>query len=122
MKRAIALFLLTTLAIGCGKSDKPDAHADKDKPGKPTADEAQVCVVDFMNSCGCKDVEFTHFTDQAEVPEKAKSNGDSWAFQFSATYKNLFGESQKTHNWLAVVCRDGSKVKVLNCYDDMKQP
>ncbi len=118
--KQISAFLLFALAIGCGRSDKPQADASKQNSGKPSTDDARLCVSDYMYQCGWKEVEFISFADQADIPAEAKTNGDAWAFQFSAKYKNLFGEAQETKNWVAVVNRADGKVKVLSCFDETK--
>lgn len=121
MKRLFALFLMSLLAVGCGSSGKPEPQAAATEGAKPTTDEARVCVSDYMNQCGWRDVEFSTFADQTELPKEAKTTGDAWAFSFSASYQNIFGERQKTTNWVAVVTRDSGKFKVARCYDEAKQ-
>ena len=118
MKRALAFLALTILAVGCGsKSDGP-AKAE----GRPPADEAKTCIAAYLAERGLSEMEFVSLTDEAELPNESKVKGEAWAFAFSATYKNVFGETQKGENWVAVVTRSDGKVCVTGCFDEARKP
>jgi hypothetical protein len=123
MKRAIALFGLALLVVGCGDKDgKPaaDGQGSAQTTGKPPTDEAKACIVTYLNQCGWKDVELASIADQPEVPAGAKAGGEAWAFAFTAHYTNLFGERQSSENWLAVVGRTDGKPCVTSCFDETR--
>jgi hypothetical protein len=119
MKRALAFLALTIFAVGCGGS-KSDAPATAG--GRPPADEAKTCIAAYLAERGWSDVEFTSLQDEAELPSESKVKGEAWAFAFSATYKNVFGESQKGENWVAVVTRSDGKTCVCGCFDETRKP
>lgn len=120
MTRAIALFGLALLVVGCGggKDGKPVADAGA---GKPAPDEAKVCIVTYLNQCGWKDVELAQVADQPDLPAGAKTTGDAWAFTFTAHYTNVFGERQTSENWVAVVARADGQPRVTSCFDQSRR-
>ena len=119
MKRALAVLALSIFAVGCGgsKSDGPAAAA-----GRPPADEAKTCIAAYLAERGLSDVEFDSLQDEAELPAASKVKGEAWAFAFSATYKDVFGEPQKSGNWVAVVTRSDGKPCVTGCFDEARNP
>jgi len=116
MRNAILFLGLALAAAGCGGGSKP--AADAGPTGKPGNDEAKACIVAYLGQCGWKDVELVRLSDHPEMPKGAKVPGEAWAFCFSATYTNVFGERQATENWVAVIGRDGDKARVTTCFDE----
>ena len=124
MTRAIAfLGLALVAAAGCGKSSTPVADSGEMAiaTGKPADVEVKTCIADYLAQCGWKDVQFASVVDQASLPPTAKTTGEAWAFGFTASYSNVFGERQTSENWVAVVARDGGVAKVTSCFDETKQ-
>jgi hypothetical protein len=119
MKRALAVLALTILAVGCGGS-KADGPAKAE--GRPPADEAKTCIAAYLAERGLSDVEFVTLADEAELPSESTVKGEAWAFAFTATYKNIFGERQTGGNWLAVVTRAEGKTCVTGCFDEARKP
>jgi hypothetical protein len=119
MKRALAFLALTIVAVGCGgsKSDAPAAAG-----GRPPADEAKTCIAAYLGERGLTDVEFASLQAEAELPSESKVKGEAWAFAFSATYKDVFGEPKKSENWVAVVTRSEGKTCVCGCFDEARKP
>jgi hypothetical protein len=118
----MAFLGLAMLAAGCdgGKGETPTAEATA-PAGKPAADEARTCIVAYLNQCGWRDVELTRIADQTKVPDAARPTGDAWAFSFTASYTNVFGERQTSANWTAVVTRADGKPCVTSCFDDSQR-
>ncbi|HVK14641.1 MAG TPA: hypothetical protein VM597_38235 [Gemmataceae bacterium] len=118
MKRVLSFLALSIFAVGCGgsKSDGPAAA------GRPPADEARTCIAAYLAERGLVDVEFVSLRDEADLPSESKVRGEAWAFAFSATYKNIFGETQKGENWVAVVTRSDGKTCVAGCFDEARKP
>jgi hypothetical protein len=119
MKRALAFLALTIFAVGCGGSQS-DAPATAG--GRPPADEAKTCIAAYLGERGLSDVEFVSLRDEAELPAESKVKGEAWAFAFTATYKDVFGESQKSVDWVAVVTRSEGKTCVCGCFDGARKP
>lgn len=115
MKRAIGLLALAILAAGCTKGSKP--VADDGKTGAPAADESRACIMSYLNQCGWQNVELADVNPCTELPSEALIVGDAWAYTFTASYTDLFGERQKCENWLAILCRLDGKTSVKNCFD-----
>lgn len=122
MTRAIAMVGFALLVVGCGKGKDGRPTADSQAPaGKPGPEEARGVIVAYLNQCGWKDVELARLTDQPELPAGARSDGEAWAFAFSASYTNVFGERQSSENWVAVVGRSGGKPCVTSCFDESRR-
>jgi hypothetical protein len=122
MTRAIALFGLALLVIGCGGGKEGKPVADAGAPtGKPAPDEAKACIVTYLNQCGWKDVELARLSDQPELPAGAGAGGEAWAFSFTAHYTNVLGERRTSANWLAVVARAEGKPRVTSCFDEARR-
>lgn len=124
MMRATALLGLALLAAGCGDGGKPtaDQAAPDAPPGKPAVDEARMCIAAYLGQCGWKDVELSGVADHDGMPKGAPApTGEAWAFTFSATYTNLFGERQASVNWVAVLGRSDGQPCVKSCYDDSRR-
>ncbi len=120
MKQLFLLAAVTVFAAGCGKTDAPKAaDAGATAAGKPASDEAKASITEFLAQCGMRDVTVTQVAE-APVPNGGKTASDSWGYTFTAEYKNLFGETQKSENWVAVVARDDGKPAVRTCWDDGK--
>ena len=122
MKQIFLLLAVAVFAAGCGKTDGPktaDAGATPAAAGQPATAEAKACITEFLAQCGMQDVTVTQVAEAA-VPNAGKTASDSWGYTFTAEYKNLFGETQKSENWVAVVAREAGKPAVRTCWDDGK--
>lgn len=119
MKQIFLLLSLAMFAAGCGKTGAPKADAGGTAAGKPAADEAKACITVFLTQCGMQDVAVTQVAE-ADVPQAGKTATDSWGYTFTAEYKNVFGETQKSENWVAVVAREDGTPAVRTCWDDGK--
>ena len=117
MRRAITWLSLTLLAAGCSKSDGPKAEAPA---GRPAADEAGACIIAYLGQCGWKDVQLVAVADQPDVPKEA-AGGEAWAYTFSATYTDVFGERRTSENWVAVLTRSDGKPCLTCCFDEAKR-
>jgi len=121
MRRAIAFVGLALFMAGCG-GGKPSAESPAQAAtGKPGADEAKACIVNYLGQCGWKDVELVRLADQPDMPTGSKVTGEAWAFTFSATYTNIVGERQTSENWVAVVARADGKPCVKGCFDETRR-
>lgn len=119
MNKFLLLFVLSVAVIGCGKSE-PVKTADTTAPAKANTDDAKMCITEFLTQCGMKDVAITE-VKETSVPVAAKTATDSWGFSFTAEYKNVFGETQQSQNWVAVVANDSGKLHVRTCWNDKQQ-
>ncbi|WP_020475474.1 hypothetical protein [Zavarzinella formosa] len=122
MKHLFIILGLAAFMTGCGKTDAPKADATggvSQSAGAPAADDAKNCIKEFLAQCGMQDVNVTQLTEST-VPSGAKTASESWGYTFTAEYKNVFGETQKSENWVAVVAREDGKPMVRSCWDDGK--
>lgn len=119
MKRAIVFLGLSCVIVGCGKSESPAvATASIDKP---SVDEAKSCISEYLSERGLKNVEFLSMTEKAELPKSA-TPGKNWAFEFSASFVNVFGERQVRENCVAVLAKADGKPSVTGCTDKNDKP
>jgi hypothetical protein len=118
MRRAIAFLGFTLLVVGCSKSDGPKAEAPA---GRPAADEAGACIVAYLGQCGWQNVQLAGVADLADVPKDAGTTGDAWAYTFSATYTDVFGERRTSESWVAVITRADGKPCLKCCFDESKR-
>jgi hypothetical protein len=118
MRRAIAFLGLALLAAGCGKSEAPKAEGPAGRPG---TEEARTCIVTYLAQCGWKDVELVRLADSPDIPTPAKVPADAWAYTFSATYTNVFGERRTSENWVAVLTRADGQARLKSCFDESRR-
>ena len=119
MKRAIGLLALAILAAGCTSGSKPGR--DDAKSGAPAVDETRACITSYLNQCGWQNVELADVNPCNQLPSEALVLGDAWAYTFTATYTDLFGERQRSDNWLAIIARVDGKTSVKNCFDSARR-